>query len=367
MEYDKKLFKDIVHLSRLALSGRQQDIKLFIHRFSRKINNYDPNVSNQLITLLKDTPSQKAPIRNVEMPNLPVDRDSRLNLMKFEYPIQLDIEPIWSDNIINAFGQIIHERHKIEDLLLAGLLPTRSLMFFGKPGVGKTLGARWLAEQLNLPLFIIDLSAVMSSFLGRTGNNIRNVFDYAKNAPCILLLDELDAIAKRRDDVTDIGELKRLVTVLLQEIDDWPPDSLLLSATNHPKLLDPAVWRRFDMTIEFPMPNTAQIEQAIKIFLANNKLEDNNWYKILKVLFKKASFSEIERDLLRLRRKSVIMNLSLEELILDWARENIQNLSSKEKIECALNIYNSGCSQRKTSEITGVSRDTIRKACKKTA
>ena len=94
----------------------------------------------------------------------------------------------------------------------------------------------------------------MSSYLGRTGSNIRHVLDYAKGVDGVLLLDELDAIAKRRDDATDVGELKRLVTVLLQEIDDWPSSGLLIAATNHPGLLDPAVWRRFELRVSFPMP-----------------------------------------------------------------------------------------------------------------
>ena len=91
--------------------------------------------------------------------------------------------------------------------------------------------------------------------LGRTGANLRQVLDYAKQTPGVLLLDELDAVAKRRDDDAEIGELKRLVTVLLQEIDDWPPGNLLLAATNHPELLDPAAWRRFEAVLEFePLP-----------------------------------------------------------------------------------------------------------------
>ena len=94
----------------------------------------------------------------------------------------------------------------------------------------------------------------MSSFLGRTGNNVRNVLDFAKGVSCVFLLDEFDAIAKRRDDAVEVGELKRLVTVLLQEIDQWPASGLLIAATNHYNLLDPAVWRRFELVVGFPMP-----------------------------------------------------------------------------------------------------------------
>jgi hypothetical protein len=93
---------------------------------------------------------------------------------------------------------------------------------------------------------VLDLIVVMSSYLGKTGNNLRSALDHAKANEAILLLDEIDAIAKRRSDESDVGELKRLVTVMLQEVDDWPDTDLLLAATNHPELVDPALWRRFD-------------------------------------------------------------------------------------------------------------------------
>ena len=103
-----------------------------------------------------------------------------------------------------------------------------------------------LASRIGVPLVSIDLASVVSSFLGTSGRNIRVAFDYAKSGQCVLLLDEFDALAKRRDDDTDIGELKRIVNVVLLELDRWPDTSLLVAATNHPQLLDPAVGRRFD-------------------------------------------------------------------------------------------------------------------------
>jgi SpoVK/Ycf46/Vps4 family AAA+-type ATPase len=126
-----------------------------------------------------------------------------------------------------ALDQILSERRREEELFKQGLSPTRSIIFTGPPGVGKTLAARWVARELQRPLLTLDLSAVMSSFLGRTGANVRHVLDYAKTVNGVLLLDELDSIAKRRDDATDVRELKLLVTVLLQEIDDGPATGLL--------------------------------------------------------------------------------------------------------------------------------------------
>ena len=151
---------------------------------------------------------------------------------------------------------------------------------------------------------ILDLAAVMSSLLGRTGSNLRHVLEYAKTIDCVLLLDELDAIAKRRDDRGEIGELKRLVTVLIQQIDDWPSSAVLLAAANHPDLLDPAIWRRFELHVDFPLPNEAAITQFVNSTLASYFAHAKQWSHVLGVAFEGCSFSDIERDVSAARRSA---------------------------------------------------------------
>ena len=183
-----------------------------------------------------------------------------------------------------------------------------------------------MARELRRPLLTLDLSAVMSSFLGRTGANVRHVLDYAKSVTGVLLLDELDAIAKRRDDTTDVGELKRLVTVLLQEIDDWPPTGLLIAATNHADLLDPAVWRRFEMQVEFPLPTEASVHKAIETFLGTSKAPEV-WNNVLAVTLRGLSYSDIERELMLARRASVTRSIPLEDA-LSRSEEHTSELQS---------------------------------------
>lgn len=275
----------------------------------------------------------------------------------------LEVEPIWEAEVKSSLDQILSERRHDEELFKQGLSPTRSIIFTGPPGVGKTLAARWIARELHRPLLTLDLSAVMSSFLGRTGANIRHVLDYAKGVNGVLLLDELDSIAKRRDDMTDVGELKRLVTVLLQEIDDWPPTGLLIAATNHSDLLDPAVWRRFEMRINFPMPTDASVRRAVEMFLGASKTSAA-WNDVLAVTLQGLSFSDIEREVMLARRAAVTRDMSLEDALSRVVQSRVEPLPRKERGQIAMWLTEAGISQRQVHELTGVSRDTIRKKVK---
>ena len=277
----------------------------------------------------------------------------------------LEAEPIWTADVESALRQVITERSRVEELSAQGLVPTRSLIFTGLPGVGKSLAARWIARELKRPLLTLDLSAVMSSYLGRTGSNIRHVLDYAKGVDGVLLLDELDAIAKRRDDASDVGELKRLVTVLLQEIDDWPSSGLLIAATNHPDLLDPAVWRRFELRVSFPMPGDDVVGDAIDAYCGRGKTSPV-WREIMALALRGLSFSDIEREVNLVRRAAVVHGQSFEEAARLMVRTRMNHLGRRERDELALRLTDAGVSQRQVHELTGVSRDTIRKKIKTT-
>ncbi|WP_202919375.1 AAA family ATPase [Saccharothrix deserti] len=291
----------------------------------------------------------------------PIDQESRLPLVRHsDFKLQ-PVDPILGNSTWRSIRQILEEYSNSQLLYKAGLAPTRTALFIGPPGVGKTLSAQWLAYKLNLPLLTLDLSSVMSSFLGRTGVNVRRVLDYAKNTPSVLLIDELDAVAKRRDDATELGELKRLVTVLLQEIDNWPEGSLLLAASNHEELLDPAIWRRFEMTITFPLPEDEEINRALVQFLDGTPIK-TDLIELLTQLCKGMSFSRIEREVMQARRSSAINQIPLENALVERIKDGIFALPTSKRIETALHLMRSlKISQRRASELTGVSRDTLRK------
>lgn len=368
-EFDKFKF-DLAQVTRLALGEKTEDVRLFVAKMVRYYRSSEPALSEELAGFLRSNAPKAAPTmmrraRPSAEPThsaVPVDGDSQLALLKRFIDEPARVKPLLSSEIETALDLLIKERQQSEILATRGLDPTKSAVFVGAPGVGKTITARWIAAQLGVPLFVLDLSAVMSSLLGRSGANLRSALDYAKGTQCVLLLDELDAIAKRRSDDSDIGELKRLVTVILQEVDEWPATGLLLAATNHPELIDPALWRRFDLVVEFGAPDAAAVDAAVRRFLGPDLHLFKEWLEVLSYSFQGESFSDIERLVRRIRRGIVLGSGTAESLIADLVKVKCATLDRQAQIEFAVLLdSHTGLSQRRVSEITGVSRDTIRK------
>jgi len=227
---------------------------------------------------------------------LPKDRRSDRQL------IAVQEQPVDTSRILLTPGteqqirRVIQERENRRKLARHGYHPKSKLLFWGPPGCGKTLTAHYLAEQFDLPVGLVSLSALVSSFLGDTASNLQYVFESAKASPMVLLLDEIDAVGKNRDDPHDVGEMKRVVNGFLQTLDSFfSTESIVVGASNHQYLLDPAIWRRFDDIILFPMPGPKDRLQFVTRFLdgASHEVDMGSVAKKLAGL----SFADMERVL----------------------------------------------------------------------
>lgn len=363
--------QDLASLARLAAAGEHDDTRMLLARLVRKYRQQRPELAALLDQSLKSSQTRSTPnsvLRRsspaVDMPSsdMPVDSDSRLALIRVFDDRNGLTQPILPENTSGLIEALIRERKERDLLLAKGISPSRSAILVGPPGVGKTLSARWIASRLGKPLWVLDLTAVMSSLLGKTGNNLRTALDFAKTHDAVLLLDEIDAIAKRRSDESDIGELKRLVTVMLQEVDQWPDSGLLLAATNHPELIDPALWRRFDMMLQFDSPSTEAISAAITRYLGNDQSAFSPWISLLSAGLKGKSLSDVERAINSLRRGNALQIAPIDKLISNIIGADFESLSKAERLQLAIEMAKTGTyTHVQVSQVTGISRDTIRK------
>lgn len=241
-------------LIRASLDNDLKTIRAISTKIMRNLNKTNPELAREISEALTYHGAGLSTTRALGYRDSPQDADTRNDLLQIQNLVSVD-KPIFNENIDKIIERINDERKKMDKMLALGLTPTSSILLYGEPGVGKTILARYLASLFNMNFATLDMSSSISSYLGKTGSNLKKVIDYAKEKPTLLLLDEFDAIAKKRDDSTDLGELKRVVNVLLKELEDWPPNSILIAATNHPQMLDKAIWRRFDLSLEIPLPD----------------------------------------------------------------------------------------------------------------
>lgn len=185
---------------------------------------------------------------------------------------------VLSDVMEERFNRIEREYVARDRLAHYGLRYRQKILLYGSPGCGKTMTAERLAWNTGLPLIKVRFDAMVSSYLGETATNLREVFETSVQTPCLLFIDECDSIAKSREDNQEVGEIKRVVNTFLQLLDEYESSNgLLVAATNLTKVLDEAVWRRFDDVIEVPKPTKREIEGILRQTLASVEIGTLNW------------------------------------------------------------------------------------------
>lgn len=193
--------------------------------------------------------------------------------------------------------------HRVR-LAEAGVPRRTRLLFYGPPGCGKSLAARALGHELSLPVYVVRFDAVVGAYLGQTALHIHELFRFAESNPCILLIDEVDALGKKRGDPLDVGELHRIVITLMQELEHASPKGYIVATSNLPKQLDDALWRRFDLVLEFPRPQARELQDFAKSHAAARGVTLTSTLRSR--LVKVSSYAEAERIIEGEARRAIL-------------------------------------------------------------
>lgn len=278
---------------------------------------------------------------------------------------------ILSEMIDKKLKSILLEYENRDKFETKGIHVENKLLLCGPPGCGKTTIAYYIAKQLNLPIIYIRFDSLISSMLGQTSSNIREVFDLMEQKNVILFLDEFDSIARRRDDNNELGELKRVVNSLLQNIDQMSNNNFLIAASNHEESLDPAIWRRFNSILYLDKPNQVLRTKYISNLLTyyNFDMRDSDLEKASQYC-KDFSYSQIKEILIKVIKKELLENknkIDLDDFIESIVEATFMYNFNKNKInyEKVNELRKRGLTLKKLSELLGIPSSTLSDNLKK--
>jgi SpoVK/Ycf46/Vps4 family AAA+-type ATPase len=202
--------------------------------------------------------------------------------------------------------QLIEEQSRADLLRAQGMQPRHRVLLSGPPGNGKTSLAEAIAESIGVPLLTVRYDALVGAYLGETNARLARLFEYARTTPCVLFFDEFDAVGKERGDVHETGEIKRVVSFLLMQIDQLPSYVVAVAATNHAELLDRAVWRRFQLRIDMPLPSLDSVAALISRFFHSWHDNPGVTPQAIAEQIGQTSFAEVFEFCQNIRRRNIL-------------------------------------------------------------
>lgn len=236
------------------------------------------NLAKELRDLVDKARSRSSATKNLRGPiPIAMPRGDLAGLLSVSYPDARLEDMILPDELRHRLKRVLNEQRQQAKLLSHGLSPRSKLLLVGPPGSGKTMTARALAGELNLPLFTILLHGLMTKFMGETAAKLKLIFDAIRENRGVYLFDEFDAIGGQRNLANDVGEIRRVLNSFLHFLEEAEPKSLIVAATNHPDLLDPALFRRFDDVVEYALPTPELARHTFQTRLQGLKTDGVDW------------------------------------------------------------------------------------------
>ncbi|WP_130860429.1 AAA family ATPase [Gracilibacillus phocaeensis] len=360
------MYAELLKLIEGGVNNNSQKVINYSNKLAEILKNEGQiNISNKINRILTANNTRLSSLDSLTAK--PFDKDSKLEMVEVTIPTE-SREVLFFDSIIEKeIETFLLSIQNKEDFLEVGLEIDNRLLLHGPPGTGKTSLAKYISLQTNLPLITVRLDAMISSLLGNTAKNIRKVFEFAAKQSCILFLDEFDVLAKVRDDKNELGELKRVVNSLLQNIDAFSDDSVIIAATNHSKLLDEAVWRRFDTIISLTEPDFDLRKEMIIAYssiLPSDYTDNERKMRELANIMDGFSPADIKNVIQKVAKKALITNrneLLYSQIVYQVISKSTINIKKEALISDMLK-YN--VTQKEVSEILDVSLRQVRNVVK---
>lgn len=295
----------LVSLVRAGTSGDQQLFRKTVEALIAEERSKNHGILAERLTQFLKSPSLTGDT-NGHSPSSP-NASTRPSDLWFERIPRKSLGDLILPPAVSESCRELIEEHQRADLLRSyNVEPRNRVLLAGEPGNGKTSLAEGIAHGLMVPMIIARYDGLIGSYLGETATRIRRLFDFARTRTCVLFFDEFDAVGKERGDAQETGEIKRVVSSLLLQIDDLPSHVVVVAASNHPELLDRAAWRRFQLRLELPRPTTDQIEEFLRRAEARIQLSFDVPSKTLVNKLRAANFAELEEFVSDVFRRYVL-------------------------------------------------------------
>jgi SpoVK/Ycf46/Vps4 family AAA+-type ATPase len=352
---------DIAKIVDGAANGDYEKVLAYTESLGEKLDSAGERASAKRIRQIVGKSAAKKMSLARAVDHLPVDSESRIPVADEERVLLEDVNVFLSEETQSMVDRFLTYFRAAGRLIANGVGVSPTLLMHGPPGCGKTQLARRIAAELNLPLITARSDALISSYLGSTSKNLRLLFEHAMSRPCILFLDEFDAIAKLRDDDRELGELKRVVISLMQNIDAMGDDHVILAATNHSHLLDPAIWRRFAYKVRIDLPGVSARRLILKNLLG--EFADSATIDIAANFSEGMTGSQLKDIVDDAKREAVLANRQIVS-----ARDIAESLAGKASLVdqiCAVRSANPKLSQSRIADMFSVSQPYVSKILKK--